>query len=200
MALAAGVTTLQEVRRYAATRPAWEGIPLYREAVALSNECFRSGPEVFLYLRWLLDAGLPEPLVNPPVFDLGGRLLGYPDLLDPEAGVVGEYDGAAHRSRDRHRRDVAREDRFRDAGWSTSRSSRVTSPTSGWSSTGSAPRRRRALFLPASERQLDLTPPPWWRPPPWLPARYRGPPGPLRPRDWDTSLPKAPHTGRNRCF
>ena len=86
MALAAGVTTLDDVRRYAATRPAWEGIPLYREAVALSNECFRSGPEVFLYLRWRLDAGFPEPLVNPPVFDLDGRLIGYPDLLDPVAG------------------------------------------------------------------------------------------------------------------
>ncbi|QBR93243.1 hypothetical protein [Nocardioides euryhalodurans] len=69
MALAAGVTALDAVRRYAATRPAWEGIPLYRETVALSNECFRSGPEVFLHLRWRLDAGFPEPLVNPPVFD-----------------------------------------------------------------------------------------------------------------------------------
>ena len=32
--------------------------------------------------------------------------------------------------------------------------------------------RRRALFLPASERRWTLTPPPWWRPPAWLPERY----------------------------
>ena len=116
MALAARTLTLEELRRYAATRPAWEGIPLFRDVVALSNECFRSGPEVYLQLRWRLDAGLPEPLANPPVFTRDGRLLGYPDLLDVEAGVVGEYDGSAHRSRDRHRADVAREDRFRGVG------------------------------------------------------------------------------------
>ena len=172
MALAAGVTTLQEVRRYAATRPAWEGIPLYREAVALSNECFRSGPEVFLYLRWRLDAGLPEPLVNPPVFDLDGRLLGFPDLLDPDAGVVGEYDGAAHRSRERHRRDVAREDRYRGAGleYFTVVAGDLADERLVVARIRAS--RRRALFLPASERRWTLTPPPWWRPPPWLPERY----------------------------
>ena len=32
--------------------------------------------------------------------------------------------------------------------------------------------RRRASFLPESERPWTVTPPPWWIPPPWLPARY----------------------------
>lgn len=91
MTLAAGLTTFPELEQYATIRVAWEGIPLFREALALSNECLRSGPEVYLYLAWRLDAGLPEPLVNPPVFDIDGRLLGYPDLLDVEAGVAGEY-------------------------------------------------------------------------------------------------------------
>ena len=67
-------------------------------------------------LVWVLDAGLDAPLVNQPVFDLAGNLLGYPDLLDPEAGVVGEYDGVDHKDRDRHRRDVSREQRYRDHG------------------------------------------------------------------------------------
>lgn len=43
-------------------------------------------------------------------------MLGVADLFDEEAGVVGEYDGADHRSGGRHTRDVAREDRFRRAG------------------------------------------------------------------------------------
>lgn len=172
MTLAAGLGSRAELTTYAASRPAWQGIPLYRKAVALSNECFRSGPEVYLYLRWLLDAGLPEPLVNPPLFDLNGRLLGYPDLLDVEAGVIGEYDGSAHRSRDRHRRDVAREERYRRCGleYFTVVAGDLDDEPLVVQRMRST--RSRARFLPAPERQWTLTPPPWWRPPAWLPARY----------------------------
>ena len=47
-------------------------------------------------LVWVLIAELCPPLCNAPLFDLGGQLLGIPDLFDPEAGLVGEYDGAHH--------------------------------------------------------------------------------------------------------
>ena len=67
-------------------------------------------------LVWMLDAGLPRPLCNRLVYDLDGTVLGKPDLLDPELGVVGEYNGAAHRSRERHRRDTARLETFRRCG------------------------------------------------------------------------------------
>ena len=67
-------------------------------------------------LIWVLDAGLPPPRCSRPVFDRSGRLIGYPDLLDVDAGVVGEYDGADHRRALRHSRDVAREEDFRRAG------------------------------------------------------------------------------------
>jgi hypothetical protein len=172
MALAAGVTTLDELHRFALTTGPWEGIPLFRQALALSNECFRSGPEVYMYLRWVLDAGFPEPLVNPPVFDVRGRLLGCPDLLDPVAGVVGEYDGAAHKRRARHRRDVAREERYRDCGleYFTVVAGDLRDERLVVQRMRSA--RGRAGFLPAQERRWTLTPPPWWVPPLWLPARY----------------------------
>ena len=172
MALAAGVTDLDELRHFALTVGPWEGIVLFRKALALSNECFRSGPEVYMYLRWVLDAGFPVPLVNPPVFDLGGRLLGFPDLLDPVAGVVGEYDGAAHKRRDRHRLDVAREEGYRSCGleYFTVVAGDLADEALVLCRMSSA--RSRAKFLPASERQWTLTPPPWWRPPPWLPDRY----------------------------
>jgi hypothetical protein len=45
-------------------------------------------------------------LVNRPVFDQHGHHVATPDLLDVEAGVVGEYDGAMHRGRARHARDA----------------------------------------------------------------------------------------------
>ena len=42
------------------------------------------------------------PLCNPPVFDLHGKLLGYPDIFDPISGTIGEYDGADHKDIERH--------------------------------------------------------------------------------------------------
>jgi len=67
-------------------------------------------------LVWEIDAGLPRPLVNKPVFDLRGRLIGIIDLLDFEAGVAGEFDGAEHRAALRHSHDVFREDDCRRHG------------------------------------------------------------------------------------
>ena len=60
----------------------------------------------------VLELGLPEPLVNVPVFDLQGTFLGAPDLLDVEAGLVLEFDGAGHRDREQHRSDNVREEAF----------------------------------------------------------------------------------------
>jgi hypothetical protein len=51
--------------------------------------------------------------VNRPVFDRRDRLLGNPDLLDPEAGVVGD-DGADHHCAWQRSDDVDRESGFRD--------------------------------------------------------------------------------------
>lgn len=172
MTLAAGLTSLDELAAYATQRVAWEAIPLFRDALALSNECFRSGPEVYLNLRWRLDAGLPEPLVNPPIFTLDGRLLGYPDLLDVEAGVVGEYDGQHHRRRAQHRKDVAREERYRDCGLEYFTVVAGDLADAQLTVRRMVSARARARFLAPSQRQWTLTPPPWWTPPPWLPARY----------------------------
>jgi hypothetical protein len=43
-------------------------------------------------------AGLPEPLVNPEIFDPSGQFIARVDLLDPETGLVGEYNGGWHRN------------------------------------------------------------------------------------------------------
>jgi Protein of unknown function (DUF559) len=69
-----------------------------------------------LRLIWVL-GGLPRPLVNVALYDTRtGASLGRPDLLDVEAGVVVEYDGAHHRDPVRHRADNAREHRLEEAG------------------------------------------------------------------------------------
>ena len=64
---------------YIAAHPGWRGVARARRAYALSVAGSRSPPETRLRLAWVLEAELPLPLVNQPVFDGAGTLLGYPD-------------------------------------------------------------------------------------------------------------------------
>lgn len=162
MMAAAELTSIQRMRRYCARRRGWNGVPQVRAALDLACEDSLSPAESRMRLVWLLDAALPPPLVNQPVFDRGGRLLGVADLLDAEAGVVGEYDGAAHRGRQRHRRDVRREDLFRRAGLEYFKVvggdlRDVDLVVDRMLST-----RARARFEPPATRDWTLTPPPGW--------------------------------------
>ncbi|WP_148576127.1 hypothetical protein [Nocardioides caldifontis] len=119
MAAAAGLVTILDIEEVLATRSSWRGVPgvpRVRSALPLATEGSASPPEVRVRLVWVVDAGLPPPLVNVAVHDRTGRLLGYPDLLDPVAGLAIEYDGEDHRSAQRHSDDVDREAGFREVG------------------------------------------------------------------------------------
>lgn len=116
MAAAAGLISVWLFATYVGDMNSRNGAPLARHAVSLAVDESRSPRETWFRLVWTLLAGLPEPLVNEPVYDHDGRLIGIPDLLDPVAGLVGEYDGAHHKSVEQHRRDVRREEDFRDHG------------------------------------------------------------------------------------
>ena len=113
-------------------------------------------------LVWVIDARLPPPLCNKPLFDLRGKLLGYPDLFDPVAGVVGEYDGTDHTRQDRRKSDAAREELFRDHGLEyfdlvrgdLADTERVVRRMHG--------ARSRAKFLPPDQRKWTLEPPAGW--------------------------------------
>ncbi|MEV5001134.1 hypothetical protein [Nocardioides sp. LML1-1-1.1] len=108
MAVAAGITSRRRLRGVLPRR--WE------TALDLADEHSASPQETRLRLVWQLDAGWARPLVNRDVLAEDGRFLGRPDLLDADRGIVGEYAGAVHRDRARHRHDVRREDLFRRAG------------------------------------------------------------------------------------
>jgi hypothetical protein len=92
--------------------PRWPGVTRLRAALALADAASESPWESRLRVFYLLRARLPRPLVNRPVFDLDGRFLGTPDLFDPEAGLVTEFDGRYHRERGQHRDDNLREERL----------------------------------------------------------------------------------------
>jgi hypothetical protein len=137
------------------------GVVLCRAVATLTRRSSWSPQEVLMRLCWTLDAQLPEPMTNVPVFDLRGNLLGIPDLFDEEAGVVGEYQGAIHRDPERHRQDIERADRFRDHGLEYFE---VVRGQLYDASTPSRMRRTRsrAKFLPPDLRDWTLTPPAWW--------------------------------------
>lgn len=115
MACAARITSLRRIDAHLARWPR-PGANAVRAALAHADEHSLSPPETRMRLVWTLDGDWPRPLCNPLLYTLRGEILGRPDLLDPTTGTVGEYDGAHHRDRARHRRDVVRLDRFRLAG------------------------------------------------------------------------------------
>ena len=166
------VTSLTRTRAYVASvGPRRRGTPRVQAALALSSEDSWSPNESRMHMVWRREAGLPPPLLNRPVFDRRGRLLGYPDLLDVDAGLVGEYDGAAHRPAARHSRDVGREELLRRHGLEVFR---VTGPdlrVPGRVRTRMLGARSRAKWLPEAERSWTITPPPGWDPGPTLDQR-----------------------------
>jgi hypothetical protein len=162
MAAAGRLISVSLMTRYVLLRPAWTGVPLVRAALLLASDNSCSPRETRLRLIWVIDAGLAAPLCNVPVFGRDGSLLGFPDLFDPVAGMVGEYDGQAHKDMRRHRRDVDREARYRDHGleYFTVVGGDMLDRRKVVDRIHAT--RNRALFTPADQRLWTLEPPAWW--------------------------------------
>ena len=140
----------------------WTGIRQARDALQLAAENAWSPAEVGFRLLWTGVAELGPVLCNPPIFDLNGRHLLTPDLFDPVAGVVGEYQGEHHFERGQRRRDITRETLIRDHGLELVERVAGEEPTRFLIRLRSAYARSRRL--PASERRWTLTQPPSWTP------------------------------------
>ena len=110
------VVTLDEMHEYVNARSGSKGVPQARAALRLADGRAASCPESRMRFVWVVEAGLPTPEVNRPVHDLSGRMIGIPDLVDEESGLVGEYDGGQHRELLHHTADNAREERLEAAG------------------------------------------------------------------------------------
>ncbi|HEX6579080.1 MAG TPA: hypothetical protein VF082_12015 [Jiangellaceae bacterium] len=123
--LRAEVVTVEAVTEYVHRHAGWRGVGTARAAVHLADGAAASCPESRLRVLWVVDAGLPRPAVNRPVFNPDGVLLGVPDLLDEESGLVGEYDGAVHRDARRHAADNVREERLESHGLTVVRATAI---------------------------------------------------------------------------
>lgn len=94
------------LQRYIAAHRGWRGVRSAADHLALSVDRAESPMETRLRLV-LLDGGLPPPVVNESVCDARGRFIARPDLRIGR--VIVEFDGAVHRTAQRHREDLRRQ-------------------------------------------------------------------------------------------
>ena len=153
-------TALEAVRRVEASRHKVRGIVQARRAMALASSRSASPPETRTRLCAVLDAGLTGLLVNAPVFDEHGTLIGIADLVDPESGLVIETDGAGHRDELQHTPDNRREEGFEQAGCVVVR----VTPLDHRDLSALAARmvRGQRAARASPRRRWTVEPPPWW--------------------------------------
>jgi hypothetical protein len=90
-----------------------------QRALPLLNGRSRSRPES--HMRYaLVNAGLPTPKVNEPIYDEHGEWLAEPDLAYDDVRIALEYNGVDHATAPRMRRDMTRAvDMVDRGGWLT---------------------------------------------------------------------------------
>lgn len=110
-------TTIDELTAAVTAYGSRRSARLLRAALPLVRIGVDSRPETHLRLA-LIDAGIPEPSVNPPVQVDGGTAVLHPDLAEPRLRIAYEYEGDLHRTdQQRFRTDIVRRERFEAAGW-----------------------------------------------------------------------------------
>jgi hypothetical protein len=150
-----------EVESYARARLAGRpNVTRIWQAIPWASENSWSPMEPVMRTTWLQSRRVPL-LVNAPLFDGAGRHLITPDLIDPVARVVGEYDGAPHRGADPRERDLDREELYRSLGLEL-----VTMMSADLSGRERFVGRLASAYRRAASRRptgvWTLTPPDWW--------------------------------------
>ncbi|MEJ7796628.1 MAG: hypothetical protein WKF50_13815 [Nocardioides sp.] len=166
------LVSLSELVPYVAAQMAPTGIGLARKALSLVDENSWSPQETRMRLVWELLGERPRPLCNVPIFDRWGRHVATPDLLDPEAGVVGEYDGSLHLAGQQRARDLRREGELRALGLeyvTMVAGDRTDDHHSFLIRLATA--YARAAYSAETDRLWTIQPPSWWTPTTTVQAR-----------------------------
>jgi hypothetical protein len=114
--LRGGRTTREDLAAELDRVPRRRGIRLARAVLPLLESRVDSAMETRVRLL-ILDAGLPRPVVNRPVFDSAGEWIACPDLQYPRLRVAIEYEGGHHRTPTQQRKDIRRDELYREEGW-----------------------------------------------------------------------------------
>jgi hypothetical protein len=157
--------SVDEMAEYASRHSGWTGIPRCRAGIPLAEENCWSPMEVEQVHIWRIDAELPRPLCNQPIFDRDtGNHIGTPDLLDVEAGVVGQYHGSLHLEGSRYARDLVDEERYRTYGLECFTMVSADRANPGRMAERMLATRSRARWEAESRRRWTIEPPSWWTP------------------------------------
>ncbi|SFS00201.1 hypothetical protein SAMN04487846_1354 [Microbacterium sp. cf046] len=109
------LASIADLRR--AIPPGRRGVLALREALGRVRVGSASRMETWMRLT-VVDAGLPEPVLDHDVYDALGRFLGCVDGAYPFARVALEYEGDHHRTDERQwQRDIVKHDDLARAGW-----------------------------------------------------------------------------------
>jgi hypothetical protein len=156
------LVSVDEASAWIDVHPSYTGIEQARQARDLADENSWSPREFALRDNW--PGRVPTLRTNRPVFDLNGRHIGTPDVIDPASGVTGEYEGGLHLASSRRVGDLRREEDFRRHGLEpvTMVSADVFEPGPFRMRVRSA--YQRAEQRPVTERRWTLALPPWWVP------------------------------------
>ncbi|MEO6472214.1 MAG: DUF559 domain-containing protein [Aeromicrobium sp.] len=154
-------TTLSAIENVLSMHRKTRGISQARHALALAESRSASPWETRTRYEARIGADIRNLLVNAPVFDRAGRLVGVADLLCERTGLVIESDGAGHRQEIPHAEDNVREEALERLGFVVSRVSAVDhrQPLELRSRLRNAQLHANTLVR---ERKWSLEKPDWW--------------------------------------
>lgn len=110
------LASIADLRRIVGQHPGMRGVKKARLALDLIRVGADSAPETMMRLA-LVQAGLPEPLLNVVLRNGLGHPVVWPDAAYPEYRVALQYDGGHHGDPDQYRRDIKRQALTESLGW-----------------------------------------------------------------------------------
>ncbi len=164
MAAFSDLVSMQEEWDYISAHPGWTGVPQARAALPFCDENSWSPWETRLRDLWTSAAGKPRLRCNLPVFNHQGQLVGTPDLIDVEHGVIGQYEGGVHLVGRQRSADVQTDHAFRQVGLEP-----LPVTVNDFRARALLIHRIRETYARAAQRRdshrlWTVAPPPWWTP------------------------------------